>query len=130
MFNLTVVEGKQRGQRVDLKSYPFVIGKNSEAHLKFSEPGVWDNHIAIELSQGKGPELRRLGDGVVSLNSEPIDLSCLRNGDLISFGAVVLRFGLSPVKRKPLSFLNSASWMAIILVGLIELLLMVYLKSR
>ena len=130
MFSLTIVEGRQRGQRVDLNKYPFVIGSNSDAHLKLSEPGVWSNHLVVELADNKGPALRRLGDGTVSLNSDPVEVSVLRNGDLINIGAAVLRFGLSPAKRKPLTFLNSASWTAIIAIVVLEIVLLLLLKAR
>lgn len=102
MFRLTVLEGKRRGQHFDITSYPFVVGNNVEADLRMPDLGVWSNHVAIELEAGGEPHLKRLGDGVVSVNADPATFLKLRNGDLIAVGAAVFRFSASPASLKNL----------------------------
>lgn len=129
MFCLTVVKGKQQGRRTELARYPFVVGNNQEAHLRLSDAGVWVDHLAIELLPGKSPSIRRMGDGLVTVNSEAIDQAALHNGDLIAVGGALLKFSSLPVKRKSLIFHSSASWIALIIVVMIELILMFLLKQ-
>jgi len=129
MFCLTVVKGKQQGHSIDIKKYPFVIGKNQEAHLRLSDAGIWDDHLAIDLTPGESPTVKRMGDGSVSVNSEPIESMTLRNGDIITIGAAQLRFNSTPAKRKSLVFQNSASWIALILVVILEIFLVILIKQ-
>lgn len=127
MFRLTVLEGKRRGQHFDISSYPFVIGNNVEADLRMPDLGVWSNHAAIELKAGGEPHIRRLGDGVVSVNAEPLMFSKLRNGDLIAVGAAVFRFSSSPASLKNLGNLPVFVWFFIGAVVLLELFCIAFL---
>lgn len=127
MFRLTVLEGKRRGQHFDISSYPFVIGNNVEADLRMSDLGVWSNHASIELKAGGEPHIRRLGDGVVSVNAEPLVFSKLRNGDLIAVGAAVFRFSSSPASLKNLGNLPVFVWFFIGAVVLLELFCIAFL---
>ncbi len=129
MFCLTVVEGVEKGRRFDIASFPFVIGKNANAELTLTDAGVWPDHIALELPEGKGPQVSRLGEGTLSLNSEPTESAPLRNGDLMSIGATLLRFGVAPPERKSLLVHNMASWIAVGLIVLLELALILLLKT-
>lgn len=127
MFRLTVLEGKRRGQHFDIPSYPFVIGNNVEADLRMPDLGVWSNHASIELKAGGEPRIRRLGDGVVSVNAEPSTFSKLRNGDLIAVGAAVFRFSSSPASLKNLGNLLVFVWFFIGAVVLLELFCIAFL---
>ncbi len=129
MFCLTVVKGTEKGKRYDIASFPFVIGNNQTAELTLSEPGIWPDHIVLELEDGKGPCVSRLGEGSLSINSEPAESAPLRNGDLLSIGGALLRFGIARPKRKSLVFQNAASWVAIAVVALCELVLIFLLKT-
>lgn len=130
MFCVTVVEGSEKGKRFDIAAFPFVIGNNTNAELTLTDPGVWPDHIALELPSGnKGPQVSRLGEGTLSVNSEPTDSAPLRNGDLLSVGAALLRFGVAPPKRKSLLLHNTASWMAIATIVILELILILFLKN-
>lgn len=127
MFRLTVLKGKRRGQHFDISSYPFVVGNNVEADLRMSDLGVWSNHAAIELEIGGEPHLKRLGDGVVSINAEPATFSKLRNGDLIAVGAAVFRFSASPSLLKNLGRLPVFVWLIAGVVVLLELFCIAFL---
>jgi len=129
MFRLSVVEGRQRGRHEDLKRFPFVIGKNPDAQLQLRDPGVWEDHLVVELLAKGGPTARRLGEGVVSVNAEPVDSTKLRNGDLISLGAAVLRFSAVPAPRKALMVQNAAAWFLVGAIALMELALLVFLLN-
>lgn len=128
MYCLTVVDGKHRGKEIELNRFPFVVGKNREAQLCLSDAGVWEDHLAIELRAGEGPSVRRMGDGLVDVNSEPVERTKLRNGDVITLGAAQLRFGAAPVKRRSLVIHNAVSWLAIACVLVVELFLIFLLK--
>lgn len=127
MFRLTVLEGKRRGQHFDIPSYPFVVGNNVEADLRMPDVGVWNNHVAIELEAGGEPHLKRLGEGVVSVNADPATFSKLRNGDLIVVGAAVFRFSLSPAPLKNLGRILVVVWFVVGAVMLLELFCIAFL---
>lgn len=127
MFRLTVLEGKRRGQHFDILSYPFVVGNNVEADLRIPDIGVWSNHVAIELEAGGEPYLKRLGEGMVSVNADPSTFSKLRNGDLIAVGAAVFRFSLSPVSLKNLGRIPVFVWFIVGTVVLLEMFCIVFL---
>ena len=127
MFRLTVLEGKRRGQHFDIPSYPFVVGNNVEADLRMPDVGVWNNHVAIELEAGGEPHLKRLGEGVVSVNTDPATFSKLRNGDLIVVGAAVFRFSLSPAPLKNLGRILVVVWFVVGAVMLLELFCIAFL---
>ncbi len=127
MFRLTVLEGKRRGQHFDIPSYPFVVGNNVEADLRMPDVGVWNNHVAIELEAGGEPHLKRLGEGVVSVNADPATFSKLRNGDLIVVGAAVFRFSLSPAPLKNLGRILVVVWFVVVAVMLLELFCIAFL---
>lgn len=127
MFRLTILEGKRRGQHFDITSYPFVVGSNVEADLRMPDIGVWSNHAAIELESGGEPHLKRLGDGMVSVNAEPATFSKLRNGDLIAVGAVVFCFSSSPASLKNLGWLPVFVWFVVGAVVLLELFCVAFL---
>lgn len=127
MFRLTVLEGKRRGQYFDIPSYPFVVGNNVEADLRMPDVGVWNNHVAIELKAGGEPHLKRLGEGVVSVNADPATFSKLRNGDLIVVGAAVFRFSLSPAPLKNLGRIPVVVWFVVGAVMLLELFCIAFL---
>ncbi len=121
MFRLTRIEGrgKESAQR-DIDQYPFVVGKNQEAHWCLSGAGVWDDHVAIDLDDQGRPFARRSGDGSLSVNAEPVESHRLRDGDTIEIGAVVLRFGQSPVTLKPLTLNNLICWLILVSVLIAE----------
>ena len=127
MFRLTVLEGKRRGQHFDIPSYPFVVGNNVEADLRMPDVGVWNNHVAIELEAGGEPHLKRLGEGVVSVNADQATFSKLRNGDLIVVGAAVFRFSLSPAPLKNLGRILVVVWFVVGAVMLLELFCIAFL---
>ncbi|MCS1409123.1 MAG: hypothetical protein M2R45_02302 [Verrucomicrobia subdivision 3 bacterium] len=127
MFRLTVLEGKRKGENVDLTSFPFVLGKNVGADLRVLDAGVWDHHAAIKFEPGAGPQLRRLGAGTVSLNAKPIDQSKLRNGDVIVIGAAVFSFGSSPNRVRGLGWFNFFTWLMVAFVVFLELACIVFL---
>ena len=127
MFRLTVLEGKRKGQHFDITSYPFVVGNNVEADLRMPDLGVWSNHAAIELEDGGEPHLKRLGDGVVSVNAKPSTFSKLRNGDMIAVGAAVFRFSSSPASLKNLGRLPVLVWFVVGAVVLLELFCIAFL---
>lgn len=127
MFRLTVLEGQRRGQHFDIPSYPFVVGSNVEADLRMPDIGVWCNHAAIELEAGGEPHLKRLGDGTVSVNTEPATFSKLRNGDLIAVGAAVFRFSSSPASLKNLGKIPVFVWLVVGAVVLLELFCVAFL---
>ena len=127
MFRLTVLEGKRRGQHFDIPSYPFVVGSNVEADLRMPDIGVWSNHAAIELVAAGEPHLKRLGDGMVSVNAEPATFSKLRNGDLIAVGAAVFRFSSSPASLKNLGRIPVFVWLVVGAVVLLELFCVAFL---
>lgn len=129
MFQLEVVEGRQAGEKAAVRAGTFIIGKNPDADLRLADAGVWDDHLAVEWSPGGSPCARRLGEGLISINSQPLESAQLRNGDLIRVGAALLRFAASSVNQKSQAVTSALSWILLGMVLVSELALVLWLKS-
>jgi len=116
MVRLRVLAGSSAGLCFDAAQLPIRVGRGSGHDLTLDEPGVWPGHCLITREQNDlliqaGPE------ALVSVNDAPVQQTLLRNGDIISLGAVKLRFGFVPVRQRPLRGRECLIWMA--LAGLV-----------
>lgn len=129
MYQLTALEGENHGGRFFLGKASFVLGKNPNADLQLKEAGVWNDHVRIEVSE-REPRIRRLGEGILILNSEPTDLAVLRNGDLIQIGGAKFIFEVSPPKRRPFHVQHFLLWGMIVFIAFSEMILILWIKMR
>lgn len=102
MIRLQILSGKQAGQIVLVRRFPFVIGRSPDAGLSLAEPGVWDHHCRIEYRAGSGFYLVGTSEVPTLVDELPAGSEHrLLNASLISLGAARLRFTLDdPVPRR------------------------------
>lgn len=129
MFTLSIVKGRQAGQRIQIDRYPFTVGSNSDADLCIKDEGVWVEHLTITLEPGGSPRAKRSGDGFVTINDEGAETLDLHQGDRIGIGGVQLVFNLSSVTRRNLAWLNVLMWTLIISIGILEVVLIYTLQT-
>ena len=112
MIQVQILAGRQTGGRLEASRFPIQIGRLSSCAWVLDEAGVWDRHCEIDLS-GADLLLRALPNSLVLLNDQKIELSPLRNGDLITLGAARLRFGFSPVRQHGQGTREALTWLAL-----------------
>ena len=110
MFQLipTNVEFGLKMHPVDLRSLPFVIGRESAADFQIEGPGVWERHATIALSDDSRPVVLLRNEASCMVNDELVQNSkVLKPGDTLKFGEALLRFDLSSCLQKS-SFLQES----------------------
>jgi hypothetical protein len=106
-----VIQGPGEGQRiVDIPRTPWVIGRVSGAGLPLTGPGVFDRHLTVRSDPVEGWFVE-VGEGALArIEGRPFQRHRLKNGDQIDVGNQLLRFVLSPVRRKSLVSWSLAFW--------------------
>ena len=117
MVQLQILSGKRAGAQFTAARLPMLIGRASGADLSLEEPGVWPRHFRITR---QGPQLvcQAEPSALLSVNGVPVDQAVLRNGDVISIGALKIQFALSPVRQSSLRAREGLTWAALALLGL------------
>src|SRR5438477_100501 len=92
-FDLTIAEGKGRGQRFSFDAADVTIGRGAENDVVLYDPGVSRTHARI---QQQGADYMLLDNGSANgteLNSAVIPgPTRLRDGDRIRLGPILFRF--------------------------------------
>lgn len=123
MIQLRVLDGKQAGQEVAARRFPFSIGRSRAADLCLEEAGVWDRHCAISLDSHEGFRLQVDSNALADLNGQRVQQAPLRNGDLIQLGSIQLRFWLAAARQRSQRVREWATWGALGLLLASELAL-------
>ncbi len=102
MIRLQILSGKQAGQNVLVRRFPFRIGRSGEAGLCLSDQGVWEDHCRLEYRAKAGFFVAATPGARTLVNDAPVEGDQrLTNAAEISLGAVRLRFNLDdPVPRR------------------------------
>jgi hypothetical protein len=85
-YRIIILNGEQRGERVEVSEAPLVIGKATSCPLRVSDPDCGEAHA--ELSR-KGGDLfiKSLGEPlIIQVNERVLDESPLKNGDVVQIG--------------------------------------------
>jgi len=127
MIQLDVLSGKQAGNRLVARRFPFRVGRVAENELQLDEDGIWDRHLTLEFQRGEGFKLTTASNALASVNSQPVQTAVLRNGDLITIGSVTLRFWLGAARRHGLYTGGFFVWGLLILVTLGQIALVYWL---
>ena len=98
------------------------IGRASDADLPLEEPGIWPRHCRI-ARQGRELVCQAEAGALLSVNGAPVQQAVLRNGDVISVGALKIRFALSPVRQSSLRAIECLTWAALALLCLAQIAL-------
>jgi predicted component of type VI protein secretion system len=122
MVQLQILSGKKAGAQFTAASLPMQIGRAAEADLCLEEPGVWPRHFQV-LRQGRDLVCQAEANALLSVNGVQVDHAVLRNGDVISIGALKMQFALSPVRQSSLRARESLTWAALALLCLSQVVL-------
>ena len=112
MFHLSVLSGKMAGRSIEVRHFPFRVGRAQKNDLVLDEPGVWAEHLEL-TREGNLCAVTSLETASVAVNGECIRQVALRNGDQIEFGGSKLRFELAPVHLRGLRVREIAIWLAL-----------------
>jgi len=76
------------------------------------DPGVWQRHFLIDW-RSEGLVLEAEAGALLSVNDTPVQRAVLRNGDIITQGALKIRFSLAPVRQSSLAPREWLTWIAL-----------------
>jgi hypothetical protein len=126
MIQLQILSGKMAGDQVVARHFPFRVGRAPDSDLKLEEPGIWERHFEIGL---RVPEfcLSTGKDTFVAINAQRQTEAVLKNGDVIEAGSVKIRFGLLPNTQPSLTWRESVTWIALVLLSLGQIALIYWL---
>jgi predicted component of type VI protein secretion system len=122
MVQLQILSGKKAGAQFTASRLPLQIGRAAGADLSLEEPGVWPRHCHI-ARQGRDLVCQAEANALLSVNGVQVDQAVLRNGDVISIGALKIQFALSPVRQSSLRWRESLTWAALALLCLGQVVL-------
>ncbi len=124
MVQFKVLSGKKAGTVWLARRFPVRIGRAAAADLQLDESGVWDQHLQLDLSPGKGFVLSAQPDALASVNGQPVHKALLRNGDAIDIGSVKMQFWLGETRQRGVRFREGLTWagLAIVTLGQVGLI--------
>jgi pSer/pThr/pTyr-binding forkhead associated (FHA) protein len=129
MIQFKILSGKQAGSTVVARRFPFRIGRAQNTDLSLDEPGVWDQHVAIQFEPGEGFVASSSGEALMTINGQAAKIERLRNGDTIEIGGARIQFGLVGTAQSSRRILDGLVWAGIALVSLVQILLIYLLVS-
>ena len=127
MIQLKISSGELAGVIHDVRHFPFHIGRSSHSDLRFEEPGIWDEHLKLELVPAEGIVLSTCGQAITSVNGCPVQSVLLHNGDRVEIGSLKMRFWLGETRQARLSGLEWFIWMMLGMVTAAEIGLLIWL---
>ena len=122
MVQLQILSGKKAGAQFIAARLPVQIGRASDSDVPLEEPGVWPRHCRI-ARQGRELICQAEAGALLSINGAPVEQAVLRNGDVISVGALKIQFTLSPVRQSGLRAFECLTWVALALLCLAQVAL-------
>jgi len=121
MVELRVVSGQSRGRSVLVTSFPFLIGRSSQAGLSLSDPGIWDRHAQVTQAADGRLVLRIEPGATASVGGKSVSEHALRNGDLIDCGGARLAFWIAAAPQRSHGWRELAVWAGLAGTLLLEL---------
>lgn len=128
MFQLQILSGKAAGTVQTARRLPFYVGRRAGADLQAEEPGVWEEHLRLELDAAQGICAQALGEAPLVVNGTPVRSARLRNGDILDLGGLKLRFWLAPAPLRSLQLREVMTWGLLVLLGACQVLLLFWLR--
>ena len=129
MIQLTVVNGKKAGTEWVTRHFPVRIGRGSPNDFSLDDPGVWDQHLELDLHNREDVLLKSNPNAHTCVNGQRIQEVAPRSGDLIEIGCVQIRFWLSPIRQYSLRFREAATWTVFGLLCLGQISLIYWLSD-
>lgn len=114
---------------MEVRRFPFRVGRSPESELRLEDAGVWDQHLEFTVRPDEGVMLGASHEAMTLLNGERIEEAILRNGDVIEVGSVKLRFGLSATRQSGLRLRETLTWIGLAGLCLAQVGLIYWLAS-
>jgi pSer/pThr/pTyr-binding forkhead associated (FHA) protein len=112
VVQLQLLTGNRSGTIFRSSHFPIRAGRGPESDLLLDDPGVWQRHFLIDW-RPEGLVLEAEAEALLSVNDTPAPRALLRNGDIITLGALKIRFSLSPVRQSSLAPREWLTWIAL-----------------
>jgi hypothetical protein len=122
-----VLSGKLAGHECVARRFPFQIGRSPASGLRLDDPGVWDQHLIVDLGGGRDFQFQAQGGANALVNGQVLEQGLLLNGDSIQIGAVELRFGFSATRQKNLLGRELLVWFGLAAVSFGQIALIYWL---
>ncbi len=129
MVQFKILSGKKAGSLWEARRFPVRIGRAANANLQIEEPGVWDDHLKVNVD-AEGFVVETQGGALASINGQPVQRAVLRNGDTIEMGSAKLQFWLSEARQRGQGMREVFVWSVIVLVCLGQIALVYWLLRQ
>jgi predicted component of type VI protein secretion system len=129
VIQLQILSGKQAGDGIVVRHFPFLVGRSTNAGLRADEPGVWDRHIEIGFDRETGFTFTTQPNAPVLVNGARSEGGPLHNGDTLDLGALRLRFWLAATAQKTMRLREGCTWAALIFLFVVQIGLIYFLLS-
>lgn len=120
MLLLRVIDHRGTVAEHVVTTFPFHIGRSSNADLRIDAPGTWDSHAVISLEENEKFLIRAEGSALLLVNDEPAVEHVLAPGDEVSLGSARILTSLSPPRQRTLVASEVGVWCLLLLVAFIE----------
>lgn len=127
MVQLNVLSGKKAGTQWVARRFPVRIGRAATNDLQLEESGVWNEHCQVDFNPAEGFILTAQPNALVTINHQPSQTACLRNGDSLGLGSVRLQFWLSEARQRGLRMREWFVWVLVIGISFAEIALIYWL---
>src|ERR1700677_1095952 len=112
MVQLQILCGSRRGAGFCGARFPIRVGRAPDSDLCVEEPGVWPRHFHI-LWEPEGLLVEAEADALLEINGVAAQRALLRNGDVITVGALKIRFSFSAVRQSSLRLREGLTWICL-----------------
>jgi pSer/pThr/pTyr-binding forkhead associated (FHA) protein len=110
MVRLCIFSGKHAGSAIVAGRFPFRIGRSPRSDLCVEDAGVWDQHLELDVDVRDGFSLSLQGNALATVNGQPFQQVCLKNGDLIEIGSLRMQFTLSETTQCAFRLREALTW--------------------
>jgi pSer/pThr/pTyr-binding forkhead associated (FHA) protein len=112
VIRLEILSGKQAGQNILVRRFPFRVGRSAQAGLCLSDPGVWGEHCQVDYLPPEGFVVRSNPQADTWVDSQRVDTERrLANASEIAVGGVRLRFTVADPVPRDLRLRESVTWL-------------------
>ena len=130
MVQIRILSGQKAGTFSVARRFPVRIGRSPQCDVQLDDPGVWDEHLNLDLRRREGFLLTTQGDALATLNSQPLkEAALLRNGDTIQIGAAKLQFWLAEPRQRGLALREWLTWIALGAISLSQIALIYFVLN-
>jgi hypothetical protein len=120
VIHLYILSGKKAGTSIVARRFPFQVGRSAHSALLLDDHGVWDRHLTFNVHRGSAVVLNVQHEARATVNGTAAQTASLKNGDLVEFGSVRLRFSLSAAAQRSQRWREVALWVGLGIVFAVQ----------